>query len=513
MVQWKGQIEGDVGEKATNLDRLEDFNVPNFFVITPEEVRELFKDVKGKDQVLNSQVKGEIRNEIKKAYEDIGVSSEVRNAVGKAKSLVGGQRSNPRVSVRVSNKNPGEYRHKLNVGSSNLFEAIKEVASSYYEKNNDHPSIIVQKMVEPEYTGSVIPGYSQNGLVEIVEGLGSALEEGSERPHFYLIGRRGIVDKDINNNQIKVERNPINGEKQKKSSSKFNMDDREIKEFYGEVAQKDIGVKFVYKRGSFQIVDAWSEEGSERRIEKLNGIKIGSGSFSGEIGREIKRAEAPISPEKYRSMVSTKGGYTSSKVQKSRRNGKTAVVGYPGKLEEGDNLRIDDENIVSKEDRKENLDHENPVEELSDNIDSREGTSVKSLGSDTASEVLPLDPNRGDGLYTGSVFDKGKKLVRKGEKQSIEEKNTVDGYEDVFGFEESMLLLDIRELDNQEEIIEYLDAEEKILLLENCSVKVLEKAVEQGFEMFVAPAQKLDRVKAKISKAEKRFIINELREK
>jgi len=46
MVEWKGKIKDDVGPRAAMLDRVENFQVPNFFVITPSETEKLFGESK-----------------------------------------------------------------------------------------------------------------------------------------------------------------------------------------------------------------------------------------------------------------------------------------------------------------------------------------------------------------------------------------------------------------------------------------------------------------------------------
>jgi len=60
------------------------------------------------------------------------MSSEVRKADGRAKNLVGGQRNSQLVSVRISSSEKGLYESRLNIGSSKLVEAIKQVGTSYY---------------------------------------------------------------------------------------------------------------------------------------------------------------------------------------------------------------------------------------------------------------------------------------------------------------------------------------------------------------------------------------------
>jgi len=122
------------------------------------------------------------------------------------------------VSVRISSSEKGLYESRLNIGSSKLVEAIKQVGTSYYEKNDDHPAIIVQKMVEPDYSGALVTDYlGRYGLLEVVEGLGTSLEKGITKPHLYLFDDQKLLDSRAADSQIKITRNPINGQQKTKT--------------------------------------------------------------------------------------------------------------------------------------------------------------------------------------------------------------------------------------------------------------------------------------------------------
>jgi phosphoenolpyruvate synthase/pyruvate phosphate dikinase len=87
MVQWKGNIDSqEAGEKAANLESLENFDVPNFFVLTRSEVED-FLDSNEPERIQNSKLPDEMVSRVKDAYEDIGMSSEVRTSSGRARNL------------------------------------------------------------------------------------------------------------------------------------------------------------------------------------------------------------------------------------------------------------------------------------------------------------------------------------------------------------------------------------------------------------------------------------------
>lgn len=91
MVQWQGEIDREQsGLKAARLDSINNLEVPNFFTITKEEIEQFVGRDKDPQQVLNATIPSDLMQKIKDAQDEIGMSSEVRNASGRAKNLVGG---------------------------------------------------------------------------------------------------------------------------------------------------------------------------------------------------------------------------------------------------------------------------------------------------------------------------------------------------------------------------------------------------------------------------------------
>lgn len=491
MVQWKDKLEGEVGTKAENLEKLEGFKIPNFFVITPRECKRLFKGSETAEEVLNTSLDSKKKEEIKNAYKEIGMSSEVRTATGKAKNLVGGQRNGQRVSVRISDHGQGDYEYRLNVGSSEIFNALKDVAASYYRNRDDHPSIIVQKMVEPEYTGAVINDYPDRSIVEVVEGLGHSLEEGLTKPFIYFL-REDLEDVFVPEKHLKVTRNPINGDKRRKKINTPNkpFSERKIVEFYRKVRDNNASIKFVYKRGSFHVVDVWrAEDNLIQEDEGLEGLKVSPGNISGVLGRDITHSETTLPPEKYgKILVSEKGGYTSTDAQKARRENKTAVFSYYGDIEH------------------ENFGHANNTER--NPFSTKE--EVKPVEQITGTEVVPLNPQRGKGVYTRPPFGEGYSVSRR----DIPENSYLETCADVFCFNGEKAVLDTRRIDRKaiENVMEYLDAELKIVIFENPEISEVVKAVEQGFDVFTAEEKFLDDLRGKVSRAERKFILEKVRD-
>lgn len=534
MVEWKGKINGDVGARAAMLDKVENFQVPNFFVITGEENAKLFGDSKDPEQVLNTQLNSDMKSEIKDAYGEIGMSSEVRTADGRAKNLVGGQRNSQLVSVRVSSSEKGVYESRLNVGSSKLVEAIKQIATSYYERNDDHPSIIVQKMVEPDYSGALITDYlGEYGLLEVVEGLGKSLEDGITKPHLYLFDGESILDSKAADAQVKLTRNPINGQQKRKNidSASLPFSDSEAKEFYQKVSRQGLNVKFAYKRGSFYVVDAWRPKNKKGRDgfgrekqqspePELSALRVSEGDIDGKAGRDIIYTDQTVSPEKYeKALISRKGGFTSTDAQRARRAGKPAMFSFEGNLSNGQDIQLDSKQVDIKQ-GKSKRDSANPFSTMS-NQDTNQETSAEggnssSIDQVVASEVLPVDPSRGEGVYISPPFGSGYSItdreLRDGD--TVPESGYLGSYSQIFGFEGEKAVVDTRQLEERglEEALEYIEADLKILIADNLNRKAIRVAIENGFDVFAAPERQLDDLRNQVLSAEKKFVMEKLRE-
>lgn len=450
MVVWKGEIERRHGEKAYNLDNT-DLEVPNFFVITSEEIAELFK-TRDPNKLRKTSIN---LDEIMEAYKEVGMSSEVRNASNRARNLVGGQRGNAKVTVRASDNGFSEF--KLDVGASGLEDAIKNVVASYLENNGSElPNIVVQKMIEADYTGTLIKG--RKDYVEVVEGLGIALEDGKTRPSRYLIGENNEFKSP--EYQVKVTQNPMTGgfrEKRIENPEKpFKRS--KIKEFAEKASNS---VKFVYKRGSFFAVDVFNEE---NYIEDLKQLKVSQGEMKGTVGQEITLSDETLPPEKYEnSLIARKGGYISTDAQKARRSGKPAI--FSSDLKEGEKI-----NKTETEDS-----FNNDVSE-----------------SFTATNI---------------------KTVRELETSYNSKQAYLENYADVFDFEEGgEAIFDVRRVSEKGLLnaLDYLEGDITILM-NKVDSKILEKIVWNDFDVGVESSE-IEKFESALRKVEHKFVVDRLRE-
>lgn len=505
MVEWKGEIdESRSGRKAALLDSLEELQVPNFFVVTREDSGQIVKGAETPEEIINSEIPGSIRQEIEEAYKEVGMSSEVRESSDKAKELVGGQRDTQRVSVRVSGGKKGLYDYKLNVGSSNLENALKQVIASFYRRGHEEPpAVIVQKMVEPDQTGAVIPSYlGRFGLVEVVDGLGISLEEGITEPELYLAENSRVVDRKVPAEQVKITRHPMNGGHQRKTvrREEASLSDSDVEDILQKAESRDLGLKFVHKRGTFYIVDAFETESFNPFSNSepgLEGIRASPGDVTGVVGEDIALSDETMPPDRYdKAIIARKGGYTSADAQKARAEGKPAVFSFTGDVSPGDRIEISADEVDSSGHRAQERGHES--------------TAVEGV---TALEVLPVNSS-GRAVNLSPPFSQGYAVTdRPVRAEKIPPRNHLKSYADVFRFDGDRFVLDGRRLDREAlpGAIEYIEGELQVLLLDRPEPRAVEKAVEEGFDVL-AVSRGLEDARRMVERAERRFIMEKLRD-
>lgn len=522
MVQWKGEIGEESGRKAQLLDGLEQFNVPNFFVIKPDEVGRLFNGEKDPEAVLNASINRSIKREIKDAYDDVGMSSAVREASGKAKSLVGGQRNNQFVSIRISGSEKEKYTYKLNVGGSSFFESLREVVSSYYAENSDHPAVMVQKMVEPGYTGA-LESNGRETVIEAVSGLGISLEEGLTVPHVYHL-RNSQLQKTITaEEQLEISRNPVRGENQRQ---KIKDDDKpfsreDVEDLAEKASRKNLNLKFVYKRGGFHVIDAYQSSDEDRGfIVSKKGLRASRGEISGRIGQNVVFNDQTLPPEEYPdALIAQRGGYTSRDGYRARKQDKPSVFQFRGQLRNGQKIRLESAEVEVKETSQESsrpsssghFDSTRNSNPFQDEEKSSEDISEQVL----AMEVLPIDPRTGRGVCLKRKSDHGYVVTdRRTEAEQIPESCYISSFEAIFAFEGEKAVVDARRLSDRglKNAVKYLEADLKILLVDNPDKEILRAVVDSGYDVIGTSEDSVDEVSARVAGEEKRFIMEKLRD-
>lgn len=458
MVEWKGELESDVGGKAKRLDALNSFHVPNFFVLSREEMKEFIAEDHDPEKIRNAELPDALSEKLDEAYDKINMSSEVRNASGKARNLVGGQRNGSHVSVRVSGGKPGAYEYRLNVGSSELEDALKQVVASFYEEHDEgYPALIFQKMIDSEVSGSVLK--MRNGtLIEAVKGLGVGLEEAETKPDFYLPGRNKKFRPD---EQLETSINPMNQEIRKEVQKRQSplLTDSQLRKLAQTADSEPYSVKFVYSRGSFYAVDAFESPDLELP-ESVPEVQVSPGRVD---GRTEKQDKPRVSN---RAVVAEKGGYSSTVAQKMRQKGVPAV--FSSENEEDQTVEMSNDNMVSGR------------EELSETV--------------TATEIMKADRDLPMKLKEKYGVDISQAYIEKAE--------------DVLLFEGSSAVIDTSRMSETvaKKAVEFVEADFRCLASQEPSDEILEKAVNEGFDVIAS--REPQKTEPKVRKAEKKIILD-----
>ena len=455
------------------------------------------------------------------------MSSEVREASGRAKSLVGGQRSSQLVSVRVSGGEKEKYSYKLNVGSSSLFESIREVVSSYTNERSGFPALIVQKMVEPGYTGA-LEFRGREAILEVVNGLGISLEEGLTRPHTYHLRNSQVQKVLVADKQLEISRNPVRGENQRQRVKNDDQpfEKQEVEELVEKISRKDLNLKFVYKRGGFHVVDVYrASRNGEGVMISDKGVRASKGEISGRVGEEVAFSDQTMPPEEYpEAIISKKGGYSSRDGYRARESGKPALFGYSGELRNGQKVSLGSAELELEEKTRDSNSRApgSSTEGRHSQNSSRDKNPFKdSESSDdqlesglAASEVLPIDPRVGKGVCLNRSSDQGYVVSsRRTQAERIPESGYLSSFEDVFAFNADKLVLDARRMNDRGlgNAMNYLEADLKILLLGEADREKIGVAIEAGFDVFGAPEDVLDELHDAVAREEKKFIMEKLR--
>lgn len=242
MIQWLDAVDQEdrdrLGVKAAGQGQLisTDTAVPRGFVVSPAFFRSYLQHhgiEERFDRLLHRQetdarqqirslidehaIPDELQEELGKHYDEINLSKGVRNAGSRALELIGGQREQDFVAVRASAPSPDTgCRPELCVnGKTSVGEAVRTLWKRYYsppsvavrDETDTDPTVLVQRMVEPEVSGTIYTRHPVTGedelLVESIYGLGTPLYEGEASPDRHRIDRgsgaleeRSVAQKD-----------------------------------------------------------------------------------------------------------------------------------------------------------------------------------------------------------------------------------------------------------------------------------------------------------------------------
>jgi hypothetical protein len=151
-----------------------------------------------------------------------------------------------------------------------------------------------------------------------------------------------------------------------------------------------------------------------------------------------------------------------------------------------------------------------PSEDIGDSFEHKDSVEETS----TATEALALNPRNGRGVFTSPPYGEGYVLSDRatGENEFSRE-SYVDTAEKAFTFSGEKLMLDVRKMgEEKRQVIDYLEAEKKVIITGEPDVELLVKAVENGFEAVACEKRCLDKMEDRLERAERKFMLEKLRE-
>jgi hypothetical protein len=290
---------------------------------------------------------------------------------------------------------------------------------------------------------------------------------------------------------VKMSRNPMNGQDRKRkvtrSSASFN--DSEVKNFVQKVRRESLSVKFVHKRGTFYIVDAFEAEHVSRQ-ESVEGIRVSKGEIEGRAGVEVALSDQTAGPEDFEnSLIARRGGFVSSDAQRARAERKPALFSFSGEIEEEQQVYIPEKDVEIQEPRS-----------SSEGLDTGKNVS----GAVTATEVLFLEsPDVNISSPFSGYQVRGLELVSE---------EILQSYREVLEFSSDRFVLDARNMEGEALLnsLGYLEAEEKFVLLSSLNRDLLRKAVEEEASVIV-PESAVQQVERALAEEEKKLILDHVR--
>jgi len=285
-----GRSTPGVGNKAAMLGELlqAGFETPPGFVVKTDawdkflrmnrlepKIRDMADSVDMKDSsaladmtnraqslIMQAQLPEALMNEIREEYEELSVGREVKEIGGAALDLIRAGRSQAFVSVRASPIDDGpKARAFFNVKGPAFPDAVRGCWASlfaphaiFYRKSRQmdalpKAALIVQKMVEPEKSGTIFTSWpaapdKNRVLVEASWGLGDMIALGAVVPDEYVLdSERGhVISKSVNKKLYMRRTNELSGRAEKENVPREKigrnvLDESELKKLW-ELARK-----------------------------------------------------------------------------------------------------------------------------------------------------------------------------------------------------------------------------------------------------------------------------------
>ncbi len=524
-----------------------------------------------KDLFSSRDIPEEILEEIKKRYSEVNVSQKVREAGKKAINLIGNQRTYETVLIRISPVNKDEkdiYEPEMGVSSKKSLEkSIKKLWKKYFEAEalfyrskkeiaSAKLAMIVQKSIETDESGSVYTRSPFNrDLLEMESayGLGVGIRNGEITPDRFLVERNTgkVVEKDIAEKYQKYARNPATGKISKQQVSSNRKDRRSLStEKFSNVVNEclriekkfnnPVRVDFGLKKDNIHIFGVTELEKVRKFSQKtgesekiVEGIPIGYKTvrgiskvlYSSGSGIDNKIVITNSAGKKLVPLLEkNKGLVTETGARSTYISTICDEIGFPAlvrtknvldKIEDGKKIVLDCStgSLYSEKEFEERRDFESP-----------ENLKTSAIASKIykKSEKITKSSLYGEELIN---TEKGyQKLVYDINDVETDEYLLLTNLKEVFHVKKvSNVLMDLESISNKgmeqyalDELIDYVlkEVENVVVLIESdITTSVLVEMIERGVNEFII-GDRIDKkmFMEKLGRAEKRFIIDKLRE-
>jgi hypothetical protein len=335
-------------------------------------------------------------------------------------------------------------------------------------------------MIEPDQTGAVIQNYTeQHTLVETVEGLGHSLEEAITIPELHLVQNREVTQSRTPEKQVKITRNPMNGERRQRkiTKNKNAFQKTEIKKLANKADHENLSLKFAYKRGTFYITDAFNNQPINTEPD-LEALKVSNGEITGRQGKDYILTDQPRKTSQ--PQVSKKGGYTSTPAQHARKNQAPAVYSLKNTEKIQNNKR---HNIKTPENLGKQKNTNDKQKNTQTDIESVTATKIKKIKHVSGLQQNPFNNTDQDKLA------KTCEEILLGNTEKIDARN----------IREKALQKTLKQTKNVQ-----------LLVIDEPTTEILYKIVENRVEAIAVPQEQLEKIRKELLRAEKRFILDNL---
>ncbi len=562
--------------KSEAFERFKEYHGINEDIISELNSVEGFESSQKASQniknILSSRdIPEEILEEIKERYSEVNVSQKVREAGRKAINLIGNQRTYETVLIRISPVNKSEkdiYEPEVGVSSKkSLEESIKKLWEKYFEPEaifyrsrkgikSAKIAMIVQKSIETDESGSVYTRSPFNrDLLEMESayGLGVGIRNGDITPDRFLVERNTgkVVKKDIAEKYQKYARNPATGKIGKQSVSSSEKDRRSlstekfskvvneclrIEKKFNNPVRVDFGLKkdkiHVFGVTELEKVRKFSQDNKES--EKIvEGIPIGDKTVRGVTkvfysnGSDIE-GKIVVTNSAEKRLVSllekNEGLVTETGARSTYISTICDEIGFPA--------LIRTKNVLDKVEDGEKVVLDCSTGSLYSEKEFEGRNNIESLGEFNSSAVASKIFKKSEKITRSSIY--GEELINteNGYQKLVYDINDVENDEyllltdlqEVFYIKKvSNVLIDLESFLNLrmdqyalEEVINHVlkGAENVSVLIENdVSTSILVEMIGKGVNEFIIGERMNKKLFVeKLMKAEKRFIIEKLRE-